>query len=70
MSLTVVCQVLQPVTRGLCLLLQPVAVCPAEQISEGDEAMLTCKHRRPSAQMLQDTLFSEDQQEQADFTER
>lgn len=48
-SLTIVSQVLQPVLRGLCLLLQSVTLCPTEQISEGDEAMFTREHRGPPA---------------------
>lgn len=52
-SLTIISQVLQPVLRGLRLLLQPVAVCPAEQISEGDEALFPRKHRRSPAQRLE-----------------
>lgn len=52
-SLTIISQVLQPVLRSLCLLLQPVAVSPAEQVSEGDEAVFPGKHRRSPAQGLE-----------------
>lgn len=52
-SLTIISQVLQPVLRGLGLLLQPVAISPAEQISEGDEAVFPGKHRRSPAQGLE-----------------
>lgn len=52
-SLTIISQVLQPVLRGLRLLLQPVAVSPAEQVSEGDEAVFPGKHSRSPAQGLE-----------------
>lgn len=52
LGLTVISQMLQPIAGGIGLLLQPIAVGPAEEISQGDEAMFPSKHCRSPAKRL------------------
>lgn len=53
-NFTIIGQVLQPVLRGLCCLLQPVAICPSEQVSESDEAIFPSKNRGSPAYGLRE----------------
>ena len=44
---------LQPIARLVGLLLQPIAVGPAEQVPQRDEAVLPSEHRGAATQRLE-----------------